>query len=123
MLRRRLPFLLPGAIALLLGLDAGLQLLDLPAVPVSRRLPDVHGILLVLGFVGTLVSLERAVALRRRLGFTAPALLGAGGLLLVPAATARPGQVLLVAGSSALCLVYVALWRRQRDEASGSIME
>ena len=65
MLRRRLPFLLPGAIALLLGLDAGLQLLDLPAVPVSQRLPDVHGVLLVLGFVGTLVSLERAVALRR----------------------------------------------------------
>lgn len=117
MLRRRLPFLLPGAIALLLGLDAGLQLLDLPAVPVSQRLPDVHGVLLVFGFVGTLVSLERAVALRRRPGFTAPALLGAGGLLLVPAATARLGQVLLVAGSSALCLVYVALWRRQRDEA------
>lgn len=114
---RRVPFLLPGAVALLLGLDAGLQLLDLPAPPVSQRLPDVHGMLLVLGFVGTLVAVERAVALRRRLGFVAPGLLGAGGLLIVPAATARVGQVLLVAGSLALAALYAALWTRTRDDA------
>lgn len=114
---RRLPFLVPGGLALILGLDAGLQLLDLPAVPVSERLPDVHGVLLVLGFVGTLVALERAVALRRQLALAAPALLGAGGLLVVPPLTARAGQVLLVAGCAALCLVYVGLWKRQRDEA------
>ena len=117
MLLRRAPFLLPGAIALLLGLDAGLQLLNLPSVQVTERLPDVHGMLLVLGFVGTLISLERAVALRRRWGFAAPALLGMGGLLIVPTATARLGQVMLVAGSAAMTLVYVALWKRQRDEA------
>lgn len=117
MLLRRAPFLLPGAVALLLGLDAGLQLLDLPSVSVTERLPDVHGILLVLGFVGTLVALERAVALRRRRGFVAPALLGTGGLLIVPTATARVGQVLLVAGSAALAMVCVSLWKRQRDEA------
>ena len=114
---RRAPFLVPGGIALLLGLDAGLLLLDVPALPLGSRLPDVHGFLLVLGFVGTLIALERAVALRRRAGFAAPALLGAGGLLLVPQATGRVGQVLLVAGSAALCLLYVWLWRRQRDEA------
>ncbi|WP_200942628.1 hypothetical protein [Knoellia sp. Soil729] len=117
MLLRRAPFLLPGAVALLLGLDAGLQLLNLPSVPLANRLPDVHGMLLVLGFVGTLIALERAVALRRRWGFAAPALLGAGGMLIVPTATARAGQVLLVAGSAALALVYVSLWKRQRDEA------
>ncbi|WP_404383475.1 hypothetical protein LL946_18825 [Knoellia locipacati] len=117
MLVRRLPFLLPGAVALVLGLDAGLQLLDVPAVPVSTRLPDVHGMLLVLGFVGTLVAVERAVALRRRPGHIAPALLGAGGLLVVPPTTARLGQSLLVAGSVALALVHVALWKRRRDDA------
>ena len=113
----RVPFLVPGAVALLLGLDAGLLLLDVPALTLGSRLPDVHGFLLVLGFVGTLVSLERAVALRRRAGYAAPALLGMGGLLLVHAATGRAGQLLLVAGSAALGLVYVALWRRQRDDA------
>ncbi len=118
MTRRRLPFLLPGALALLLGIDGGFQLMGLPAVPVSQRLPETHGPLLVLGFVGTLIALERAVALRRRLGFAAPALLGLGGLLLVASPVPlRGGQALLVAGSAAMALLYVWLWRRQRDDA------
>ena len=114
---RRLPFLLPAGLALLLGVDAGLRLLGAPALPLSQRLPVVHGPLLVLGFVGTLVALERAVALRRPAGYAAPALLGVGGLLLVAPVSLRVGQSLLVAGAAALAAVYVALWRRQRDDA------
>ena len=114
---RRLPFLLPAGLALLLGVDAGLRLLGVPAAPVSDRLPHVHGPLLVLGFVGTLVALERAVALRRALGYAAPALLGAGGLLLVSPLPLRVGQSLLAAGAAGFVAVYVALWRRQRDDA------
>ncbi|MGO4341487.1 hypothetical protein [Pedococcus sp. 2YAF34] len=114
---RRLPFLLPAGLALLLGIDAGLRLLGAPALPLSQRLPVVHGPLLVLGFVGTLVALERAVALRRPGGYAAPALLGVGGLLLVTPVPLRVGQFLLVAGAAALTAVYVGLWRRQRDDA------
>jgi len=97
---RRLPFLLPAGLALLLGVDAGLRLLGVPALPLSQRLPVVHGPLLVLGFVGTLVALERAVALRRPAGYAAPALLGAGGLLLVAPLPLRAGQSLSTAGHS-----------------------
>ncbi|MFC8504355.1 hypothetical protein ACFUC1_18520 [Pedococcus sp. NPDC057267] len=114
---RRLPFLLPAGLALLLGVDAGLRLLGAPALALPQRLPVVHGPLLVLGFIGTLVSLERAVALRRPAGYAAPALLGAGGLLLVSPLPLRAGQLLLAAGGGALVAVYVALWRRQRDDA------
>ena len=67
--RRRAGFLLPAALALLAGLDAALMLLGLPAPVTAERLPDVHGMLLVLGFVGTLIALERAVALRHPAGF------------------------------------------------------
>ena len=114
---RRVPFILPAGLALLLGVGAGLELLGLPVSSVSERLPDVHGPLLVLGFVGTLIALERAVALRQPSGFAAPALLGAGGLLLVAPVPLRLGQSLLTAGAAALALVYVLLWRRQRDDA------
>ena len=114
---RRVPFILPAGLALLLGVGAGLELLGLPASSVSERLPDVHGPLLVLGFVGTLIALERAVALRQPSGFAAPTLLGAGGLLLVAPVPLRLGQSLLTAGAAALALVYVLLWRRQRDDA------
>jgi hypothetical protein len=114
---RRAVFLLPAGVALLAGLDAALLLLGLPAPVTAARLPEVHGVLMVLGFVGTLIALERAVALRRPAGFAAPALLGAGGLLLLTPMPLRAGQVLLVAGGAALIAVYAALWQRQRDEA------
>lgn len=113
----RLPFLLPGGLALLAGLDAALMLIGLPAPVDAARLPDVHGVLLVLGFVGTLIALERAVALGRRAGFLAPGLLGAGALLLLAPVPLTVGRSVLVAGTAALTLVYVPLWRRQRDDA------
>ncbi len=114
---RRLVFLLPAGIALLAGLDAALLLLGLPAPVTTDRLPDIHGVLLVLGFVGTLIALERAVAARRRVGFTAPVLLGVGALALISPAPLLVGKILLVAGTAALALLYLPLWRRQRDPA------
>jgi hypothetical protein len=113
----RLPFLLPGGVALLAGLDAALQLIGLPAPVEAGRLPDVHGMLLVLGFVGTLVALERAVALGHRAGYLAPGLLGAGALLLVSPAPLTLARGVLMAGTAALVGLYVPLWRRQRDDA------
>lgn len=114
---RRLPFLVPGGVALLAGLDAALMLLGLPAPVSAARLPDVHGMLLVLGFVGTLISLERAVALGHRAGYLAPGLLGAGAVLLVSPAPMPLARAALLAGTVALVGVYVPLWRRQRDDA------
>ena len=114
---RRLIFLIPAGIALLAGLDAGLLLLGLPAPVTTERLPDAHGMVLVLGFVGTVIALERAVALRRRAGFASPALLGVGGLLVMSTAPLRLGQIALAAGSAALIAIYIPLWHRQRDDS------
>ncbi|GAB2681294.1 hypothetical protein [Thalassiella azotivora] len=115
---RRTPYhryalLVPGGVALLAGLDAALVLLGLPAPVRSARLPEVHGVLLVLGFVGTLIALERAVAWGRARGYAAPALLGAGALALLSPLPRPVGAWLLVAGAAALTLLYVPLWRRQ----------
>jgi hypothetical protein len=114
---RQAPFLLAAGVALLAGLDAALLLLGLPAPVTTTRLPHVHGILLVVGFVGTLVSVERAVALKHPAAFAAPGLLGGGALVVLSPAPLRLGQVLLALGACALGAVYVPLWRRQRDEA------
>jgi hypothetical protein len=113
----RTALLVPGGIALLGGLDAALMLLGLPAPVTADRLPDVHGVLMVLGFVGTLIALERAVALRRTAGFLAPAGLGLGGLLLLSPAPLAAGIAVQLVGATALIGVYVGLWRRQRDDA------
>lgn len=110
--------MLPAGLALLAGLDAGLLLLGLPAPVTAERLPAVHGMLLVLGFVGTLISLERATALARPLGYLAPATLGIGGvLLIVPAVPLIVARIVLAVGALAFLLLYVPLWRRQYDHA------
>lgn len=107
--------LLLGGLSLLAGLDAALLLSDLPAPVTSGRLPDVHGMLMVLGFLGTLIALERAVALRHPWGYLAPGLLGAGGLALLTPAPILLGQLLLLDGALLLVGVYVALWGRAHD--------
>ena len=113
----RLLLMLPAALALFAGLDAALLLLDLPAPLTTQRLPQVHGMLLVFGFVGTVIALERAVALRRPAGYLAPALLGLGGLLLLSPVPLAVGKTVQLFGAAALVGVYVPLWRRQRDDA------
>jgi len=121
----RLALLLPAGVALLAGLDAALTLLGLPAPVELDRLPDVHGPLMVLGFVGTLVALERAVALApatsaeraRPWAWAAPLLLGVGGLLLIAPAPLAAGRACLVAGSAVLVALYGAAWGRRADPA------
>ena len=108
--------LLPAGFSLLGGLDAGLLLLEAPAPLDAAHLPEVHGPLMVLGFLGTLIALERAVALRVTAGYAAPALLGLGGLALALGLPRSIGQVLLLDGSVALVVVLIALWRRRRDD-------
>ena len=108
--------LLPAGLSLVAGLDAGLLLLDVPAPAAAAHLPHVHGPLMVLGFLGTLIALERAVALRAVGGYTAPLLLGLGGLTLAAGGSRTLGQVLLLDGAVALVAVLVALWRRRRDD-------
>lgn len=119
--------LLPAGLSLLAGSDAGLLLLEVPAPVAAARLPDVHGPLMVLGFLGTLIALERAVALRAAAGYAAPALLGLGGLALAAGLPRTIGRVLLLDGAVALVAVLAALWRRRRDdpvvvEALGAVL-
>src|SRR5690606_9183717 len=75
-------------------------------------LADVHGPVMVLGFVGTLVALERAVALAERWGLAAPACSGLGALTLIVAGPVLAGKLLLAFGGATLLCVYWALWRR-----------
>lgn len=109
----RLPLLGLAALALLAGIDGGLVLVGHGAPVYSERLQDAHGVLMVFGFVGTLIAAERAVALRARWGFAAPMLLGLGAVVTLTAAPLAVGGWLFTAGFAALLGVYWALWHRQ----------
>lgn len=109
----RPPLLAGGGIALVAGLYSALLRLDFPLPTVRPALADVHGIVLVLGFVGTLVALERAVALGRPWGLAAPAFAGLGAVVLVVAGPVPLGKILLATGGVLLIGIYRALWCRQ----------
>ncbi|OBF94749.1 hypothetical protein A5790_08610 [Mycobacterium sp. 852002-51152_SCH6134967] len=113
----RAVLLIPGGFALLAGLDAALLRLGLPAPVETVRLAEVHGIVLVLGFVGTVIALERAVASGRRWCYLAPALSGLGAILLVSPAPRPLADTALLAGAALLVAVYVPLWQRSWDAA------
>ncbi len=107
----RLPLLLLGVLSLLTGMWAGLLLLGLHVPTWRTSLGEAHGPLMTLGFLGTVISLERAVALHRAWGFAAPAAAGAGGLALVAGLPAPLGWSLLCLASVIFVLMYVVAYR------------
>lgn len=110
---RRLPLLLMGLVALVAALWGGLLLLGLPLPTLVPVAAAEHGTLMVLGFLGTVISLERAVALDRGWAFAGPALAGAGGLALLVGLPPVVGRFLLCAASVVLVVVYVVVHRIQ----------
>lgn len=110
--RGRLILLAMGGASLLAGLDAALLLVGVWAPVESDRLPGLHGMVMALGFLGTVIALERAQALGRVWGYLAPAVLAVGSLVLVAGAPPALGKLLLIQGCIFFVAVYVALWRR-----------
>jgi hypothetical protein len=115
----RLAFLVPGGLCLLLGLNAALLLLGVWAPVSSARIAALHAPLMVFGFVGTLVVLERAVAARRVWGFASPAFLGLGSLVLLTPLPDAVGKAMVALGFVALLAVYLVIWRRSPAAAVG----
>ncbi|MFC7279961.1 hypothetical protein ACFQS1_38890 [Paractinoplanes rhizophilus] len=115
--RLRVPVLAASAVALLGGLYAALLLLGTAVPAPAAPVEDVHGPVMVFGFVGTLIALERAVALGRRTGLLAPGSSAVGALVLLLAGPGLPGKVLMMTGAVGLLGIYRALWRRQQSAA------
>ncbi|HEX5687521.1 MAG TPA: hypothetical protein VFY73_26190 [Ideonella sp.] len=72
-----------------------------------------HAGLMICGFLGTVIGIERAVAVKRPMAFLAPLLSGAAGLCFI-AGYAMLASALLVAAASLFVAVNVVIVRRQR---------
>lgn len=104
-----IPFIFLAVLALLFGLWAGLLRIGW-AMPAPNLLAAAHGPLMVSGFLGVLIPLERAVAIRQKWMFAVPLAAGAGwvSLLFSPAL----GALLLTLGSfGTLAILGVMVWR------------
>lgn len=109
----RLPLLLLGMLALLSGVLGGLVRLGWTLPSPAAAAAGWHGALMVSAFFGTVISLERAVALGRRWAYLAPALAGAGGLTLLAGAPAALAPALLSAAATILVIASGSVLKRQ----------
>jgi hypothetical protein len=113
--RIRAPLLALAGLALLAALWAGLVRLGWRLPALSLGLPAAHGPLIISGFLGTLISLERAVALGRPWAYGAALLSGLGGVALM---AGLPGsRELITLGSLGLLAIFVVILRQRLDWA------
>ena len=111
--RGRLALLVLSILALLGGMWAGLERLGWALPVFEPALPAAHGPLMVSGFLGTLISLERAVAIQEPWAYTAPLLSGLGGLALLGGMPAPVGPLLVTLGSLGLVGIFGRIMQRQ----------
>jgi len=107
----RFPLLILGFASLALGVAGGLARLG-ASIPAPAGAIALHGALMVSGFLGTVIGLERAVALGRRWAYAAPLASGLGGLCLV-FGFAAPGFALLALAAALLVAASLAVLSRQ----------
>lgn len=110
----RLPLLVFGFVALFVGLGAGLARLGWSMPEAAAGAAALHGPLMVCGFFGVVISLERAVAIGHAWAYAAPLLAGLGtAAAMHGAATATPW--LYVAASVVLLAASLHVLNRQRE--------
>ena len=80
--KRYLPFVAIALLALLFALWVGLLRLGW-SLPALSGFSQAHGPLMVSGFLGTLIALERAVAIRQKWMFAVPLIIGLGWICLL----------------------------------------
>jgi len=113
------PFIALGAASLILALWAGLGRLPY-SLPVGMNLMMLHGPLMVGGFLGTVIAVERASAIGQRWPWTGPALTGLGTVMMLGhmstgnlLAAYKFGGLLFAAGGVFYAAVFGIIIRRQ----------
>jgi hypothetical protein len=119
--RIRFPLLALGLAALAAGVWAGLLRFGWSLPGGRANLIELHGPLMVFGFLGTVISLERAVALRRPWGYLAPGgtLLGAG--LLLGGVRQGIGELVLLLAGCVLAGLFVVILRTHATASAATL--
>ena len=111
--RLRLLLVLPAVAALVCGVLSGLARLGIPMPDAITRLIGVHGALMIGGFFGTVISLERAVALGIGWPYFAPLLSGIAAVALIGDVPLAWAQWLLCASALVMTAACASVWQRQ----------
>jgi len=110
---RYVPFLLLAILALIIALWSGLVKLGWRLPILTPSLTLAHGPLMISGFLGTLIMLERAVALKQKWMYIPPLLAGMGGLLTFLIRTPPLGPILITLASLGGVAILIEITRRE----------
>lgn len=105
--------LLLAALSLLTGLWAGLLRLGWTLPNIHVDVSQSHGILMVSGFLGTVIALERVVALKKLWMFGAPLFSAFGWVLSLAFPKTGIGPLLITLGSFIMVLILAYMVRRE----------
>ena len=117
--RWRLPLLALGFLSLAFGVAGGLaRLTPFGLLPAAISL---HGALMVSAFFGTVISLERAVALERSWAYAAPLCAGLSGIVLL-AGFGVAGMALMAVAAALFFVSNIVVLQRQRSLETATLL-
>jgi hypothetical protein len=117
--RWRLPLLALGFLSLACGVAGGLaRLTPFAFLPAAISL---HGALMVSAFFGTVISLERAVALERSWAYAAPLCAGLSGIVLL-AGFGIAGMALMAVAAALFFVSNIVVLQRQRSLETATLL-
>ena len=109
--RLHVPIIGAVIFVLLAALWAALGRIGWRMPPLPIPLLGQHGALMISGFLGTLVSLERAVALQKRWAYVVPILSALGSIALFSGLPNEIGRGLITLAALGLVIVFVFIYR------------
>src|SRR5574341_1306282 len=122
--RARLPLVALAVLTLLAAMWAGLVRIGWQFPPLRENWVGNHGPLMISGFLGTLISLERAVALaamlKARWPYVAPLFAGLGSAVILvglptPYWSGLVGRGLITLGGAGMVVIFAAINRIRLD--------
>lgn len=111
--RHPLPFLILAILGLLAALWAGLMRLGWQLPALIPSLAMLHGPVMISGFLGTLITLERAVAMKQKWMYLPPLLSGLGWLIATIVPKLPFGVILLTLASLGGVAILAEIVRRE----------
>ncbi len=113
--RVRFPVLALALFSLVLGLLSALQRLGYSLSLPYAALPLLHGPLMVSAFLGTLITLERAVAQKSGLAYSAPLLALAGIVATLAFPAQSYGAILFSLSAFTLSLLFIQVFLKHNE--------
>lgn len=106
MSKARYPLFFLALLSLIAGMWAGLMRIGWAFPMLRPAIPTLHGPLMISGFLGTLICLERAVAARQRWAYLVAVFSGLGTFLLLLGVGGGAGILMFIVAGAGLVILF-----------------